>query len=205
MKKNWIVAEARKAGRARDIAILENPDVKSDLDDLLLKRFWPVILDNLKSAGYPYRPEGHPETGFELSYRYQRSLAFMLFDEGKAFFRGQLSCSKESWMICSEFSLNLPKETELEVLRELLGNTRFAGNPPTLMVDKRRAEDFYQITFSSGNGADWGLRDEGCVDERIKQVIEVNVKMYEDTLDGQILAHEVGDFLTLAYDVYEVC
>jgi len=201
--QDWILSEARKADPEKGCVILENPDEKKDLDILLLERFWPVILDNLKKSGYPFGPEGRPETEFELGYRHQRSLTFMLFDEGRAFFKGQLSCSKESWMICSEFFLSLPQETELEVLRDLLGNTRFAGYPPTLMVDKRRPEDFYQIIFHSGNGASWGLKDEDCVDARIKEVIEMNVKMYEDTLDGLISPQEVSAFLTSAFNVYE--
>lgn len=106
-------------------------------------------------------------------------------------------------MISSDFFISLPKETEPDVLWELLGNTRLVGNPPTLRVDKRSAEDFYQMTFHSGKGAGWGLADETCVEERIKQVIDTNVKMYEETLDGQILPQDVGAFLTLAYDVYD--
>jgi len=205
-KKNWILAEAGRADSAQDIVFFENPDATNHINTLLLMRFWPVIHDHLKKTAYPYSPIERPKPEFELSGGYSRALTFLLYDildTNKAFFKGKLSCSRESWMIHSMFFLSLPKETEPNVLQDLLGNTRFAGNPPTLIVDKRKAEDFYQITFHSGNGASWGYKGETFVEERIKQVIDTNIKMYEETLDGGILPQDVGAFLTLAYDVYE--
>ncbi|MDP3012140.1 MAG: hypothetical protein Q8N27_05420 [Candidatus Hydromicrobium sp.] len=43
MKGNWIVQEAKKIDKSKDLVILENPDTKNYLDDILINRFWPVI------------------------------------------------------------------------------------------------------------------------------------------------------------------
>jgi hypothetical protein len=204
MKRNWILTEARKANAGADRIILENPSTRIYLDDLLMKRFWPTIWSCLEGSSYPYEPQLDPEMESEwICGEAARSLTFALFDEGKIFFRGKLSCSKESWMIKSEHFLSLIKETELEVLRELLGNTRLCGNPPTLIVDKRNEGDFFQIHFNAGYGESWGAMSENEVEERIKQVIRTNIEMYEQSIDGWIGIQDVGSFLTLAYHAYE--
>lgn len=206
MKKNWILSEARKADAGADRIILENPSARNYLDELLMRRFWPIIWSCLDGSGYPYEPQLDPEMESEwICGEAARALTFALFDEGKIFFRGKLSCSKQSWMIKSEHFLSLIKETELEVLRELLGNTRLRGNPPTLIVDKRSEGDFFQIHFNAGYGESWGPMSENEVEERIKQVIRTNIEMYEQSTNGQLESQDLGSFLTVAYHAYEAC
>ncbi len=202
MSENWVMRESKKADKNKDVIILERPDVKSYLDELLLKRFWPVIRDSLENTGYAYSPEKDPETDFELSHPLERSLSFVLLEDRSVFFRGKMSSSKESWMLESEFFLGLSEETLPEVVFEILGNSRFAGMPPELRIDKKR-DSFYEITFESGNGASWGLRGEEYVEERIKKVIDVNVEMYEFSKDGIISPQDLGEFLSIAYEAYE--
>jgi len=204
MKANWIVAEAKKADQTADQVVFENQAVKDSLDDLLLKQFWPVIWICLDGSGYDYEPQKNPEMVSEPFFgSLTRSLNFALFDNGKIFFRGKLSCSKKGWMIESEYFLSLVKKTKFEVLQELLGNTRFCGNPPTLIVDKHREDDFYQIHFQAGNGAGWGRMGKDSIDARLKHLIQTNSEMYEHSKDGQITIEELGSFLTVAYQVYE--
>ena len=40
--------EAEKADLSKDYILLENPEVKEYLDELLLKKFWPFIRSNLE-------------------------------------------------------------------------------------------------------------------------------------------------------------
>ncbi len=42
MKKNWLISEARKSDGCKDYAILENPETRSYLDNLLLNIFCPL-------------------------------------------------------------------------------------------------------------------------------------------------------------------
>ncbi len=146
MQKNWLRKEAEKADCSKDTVILENPETKKFLDNILLKKFWPVIFSCLEQSGYNYSSE--PQIDSELSHILERSVSFMLFDGERVFFRGKLKCSKESWMIESEFFLSLPMHNDPQAIFEILGNSRLRGYPPTLTVDKEKA-DKYCSNFSS--------------------------------------------------------
>ncbi len=202
MSGNWVVGESKKAGGGEDVLILEKPDVKKNLDGLLLEKFWPVILDCLVDTGYVYSPEENPETDFELSRLLERSLSFMLFENRVLFFRGKIAVSAEAWMLESEFYLGLPKEVQPGVVFEILGNSRFIGMPPVLSIYKKDF-DFYQIKFQHGSGASWGLYGGEYAEDRIRDVIDINVKMHEFSKDGVISPQNLGEFLSLAYEVYE--
>lgn len=202
MSVNWAARESKKADAEKDIIILENPDVKQYLDGLLLNGFWPGILECLVNTGYVYSPEENPETNFELGPALERSLSFMLFDDRGLFFRGKIITSKEFWMLESEFFLGLSQETLPEVVFEILGNSRFIGMPPELTISKASRE-FYQIKFHNGSGASWGLHGRKYAEERIRAVVDINVKMHEFPDDGVILPQDLGEFLSLVYGVYE--
>lgn len=199
-RKSWLIKKAEKADSKKNVVTLENPDVRDYLDRLLLEKFWPVISSCLEESGYDYSPK--PETDLELSCELERSLSFTLFDGRRAFFGGKLQVSIESWMLESEFFLPLSKDTDIQLVFQILSNSRFAGYPPTLIIDKERADNFYQVDFHSGNGASWGLRSEDYIKEKIRKTINVNKDMYEFSIDG-ITAETIGEFLSLAYEVYE--
>jgi len=126
----------------------------------------------------------------------------MLFDMGMAFFRGQLHCSPDSWMLESEFFLGLHEENDHHVIFEILGNTRFLGNPPELIIDKS-SEAYFQITFKAGFGKSWEYNSEKEILHNVDELIEVHTQLYEYTLDGIITGEDIGDFLTTALRIYE--
>lgn len=200
MKKNWILKAAGKADTSKNAITLENPDVRKYLDKLLLEKFWPVISNCLKASNY--NCSSKPEIESELSWDLERSLFFMLFYGKRAFYKGKLKVSVESWMLENDFFLPLPVTTDPQVVFQILGNSRFRGLPPTLTIDKEREDNFYQIDFHSGNGAGWGRYGEDYLEKKIRKVISANGKMYEFSRDG-ITAETVGAFLTLVYEVYE--
>ena len=142
MSDNWIKSEIMKADKSRGFLLIEDPKSKAYLDEILISIYWPKIRRKLEETNYNYIPQEKPETDFELFYTHTKSLTFMLFDGSKAFFRGKLNCSLESWILESEFFLGLPKENNHEVIFEILGNSRLLGNPPNLTINKSDDEYF---------------------------------------------------------------
>lgn len=206
-KRNWMIKEAEKADDdGKGIVILQNPDERKQLDALLLKEFWPAIRLRLEKSGYNYSPD-IPKTELELSYALERSLMFMLLNGARAFFRGTLRLTPERWIMESEYFLLLSRENDPQVVFDILSNSRFAGNPPTLMVGKSMLtgseEDFYQIHFNAGNGESWGLYDLRRVHDRVAKVIDANVELYNYAGAGFLSTDQLGEFLTIAYKAYE--
>jgi hypothetical protein len=200
-RKNWLTDALKTADASRDYVILENPVAAKRLDALLTEEYWPVIQKPLMNSGYVYSP-AEPKTEFKRGHELTRAMTFMPFDARSMFFRGVLSCSTDGWMLEREFILSLRREQEPDSVFEILGNSRFRGNPPTLMIDKSSA-DFYQIKLNAGDGAGWGRYGDDDVKKRITGVIETSVKMY-DMARGRLLpADKLGDFLTIAYTAYE--
>lgn len=202
MTKNWIIGESRKAHTTRDYVVLEHPETRRNLDDLLLTRFWPGIRETLEETGYDYMPQEAPRTDFELGPELTRSLHFMLLDGRRSFSRGRLKCSRAGWMLESEFFLGLHETNDRNVLFEILGNSGFAGNPPKLLIYKGTPH-YFEVTFSHGRGASWGLHGEEEVDRRIREMIDVNTEMYELSSDGRLTAEDFAPFLTFAYQIYQ--
>ena len=202
MEENWIIKKSRKADESKDLIILEKPDVKNYLDALLLEKYWPIIEGNLEKTNYYYIPQEEPETDFKLGHVLQRSLLFMLFDENKAFFRGQLNCSKDFWMLESEFFLGLAKENNPLVIFEILGNSRFLANPPSLTINEN-SPYYYNLILSNGEGANWSSYSESEITKKIKKLVKVNVQLYEYSKDGFLSEEELGAFLTAASKIYE--
>jgi len=202
MVRDWASHECKKADKSKGVVILEDPEKKYYLDDLLINRFWPIIRLKLKNTNYIYEPEKNPETTLELGYELTRSLTFMLFDEGGVFFKGKLGCSISGWMLESNLFLGLSRENNPQMIFEILGNSRFRGLPPKLEIDKD-GQEYFQITFHNGEGAGWAVYDDKKIDERINKIIDVNVQLYEYPKDGYIPEKKIGDFLALAYEVYE--
>ena len=191
-----------KSRKSRDVVILERPDLKRYLNSLLIKRFWPVIHSSLQASGYAYFPESKPATEWEHSHVLTRSLTFMLSDGRYSFFRGTLSCSAEGWMLRREFFLLLSRENDLQGIIEILGNSRFAGCPPTLTVDRsldKHGTDFFEIKFHAGNGAGWGYGEE-YVDEQIIKVIDVNPTFaIRGGREPEVLINQCSHFKGLHY------
>ena len=200
MKKDWVLKEAGKIDTNKNTITLENPDIRNYLDNLLLKKFWPIISDCLKASCY--RRSSKPEINSELSDDLERSLSFVLLDGKRAFYKGALRLSTTSWILESDFFLPLPVNTDPLVLFQILGDSKFSGLPPTLTIDKEREDDFYQIDFHSGTGAGWARYHEDYLEEKIRKTISANKKMYDFSRNG-ITAETAGAFLTLAYEVYE--
>ncbi|MHB8279168.1 MAG: hypothetical protein ACYDIA_16165 [Candidatus Humimicrobiaceae bacterium] len=203
MQDSWIVKEAKKIDITKDVVILENPDKKNCLDNILINRFWPVIEESLENTDYDYSPQDTPETDFELSHELTRSLTFMLFDGQRAIFRGKLSCSMTGWMLRSEFFLGLAQDTDSSVIFKILEDPRFRGLPPTLEIYKDMPFDYFHITFENGKGAGWGLYDDSYIYNRISEVIDINARLYDFSKNGYINNGRIVEFLSLAYHIYE--
>jgi hypothetical protein len=207
MKDNWVIKQAESVDITKGIVVLENPDTKEYLDRLLLNEFWPPIHEHLEKTGYPYSPfspESTPKIETKLSWELARSFTIMLFeDTNRAINCVTLECRKSDWMIETEFFLGLPFNTEPRLIHEILGNSRFEGYPPTMMIYKRYPESYYDVTLHNGSGESWGLHDNKYIIDRLNRIIDVNIEMYEKTLDGILSEENVADFLSTAFEVFE--
>ena len=200
--QNWIAEESIKIDTTRDVAILENPQKKQYIDNLLIKKFWPKIMCGLKTTGYGYSPKNSPETDFEFSFELTRSLTFMLFDGIRAIFRGKLSCSAAGWVLHSEFFLGFHQNTSPYVVFKILEDKRFRGLPPTLTIYKDMPFDYFHITFENGSGAGWGLYDYDYIYNRINRAIDINARLYDFLMPNNLDKKRVEEFLMLASQVY---
>ena len=68
---------------------------------------------------------------------------------------------------------------------EIIGDPQFRGFPPTLEICKDMPY-VYQILFHSCNGADGPVYDDNRIYDRIDEVINTNVKLYEFSKEGYI-------------------
>jgi hypothetical protein len=202
MKETWVFNEAGKVKTDSDYVILENPAVRRKLDAMLLKTYWPQIQQYCEKTGYFLPVEKNKETESDLGIEYGRRLIFMLFDEQMPFFRGKLIVSLESWMLESEFFLGLPRETDPEIIFELLGNSRFVGNPPMLHIYKDHPH-YFQITFHNGAGKSWFGTQPDELNEKIFHTIDVNISLHQLVEDNMINKDGIGEFISKAYQVYE--
>jgi len=204
MYHNWIVQQAKQSDPTKDIIIIENPETKTYLDKLLLVELWPPIKKHLETVGFPYTPEHSPKIETKLSYELKRFFPIIILGfTNRAMCKVILECGKNSWMIKTEFFLGLPYNTEPGLINEIIGNSRFEGNPPSMMIYKRYPESYFDITFNNGRGESWGMHDYNYIIDRVQQVIDVNISMYEQTVDGILHEGHVSEFLSLAFNIYE--
>ena len=202
MKKTWIIEEAKKADLSKGYVILENPLEKDFIDNILLE-LWDGFKSKLKELEYEFLPADNVEIMMLEFYDYSRYFEFMLLDDDNLFFKGILSCSKEGWMLKFENFISLSIKNDPKVIFEILGNSRFIGNPPTLRINKQYPSDYYQITFDNGYGACWGLKNKKQALNEIFKVIDVSIKMHELTKERFISNKTLGKFISIAYDIYE--
>lgn len=199
----WLKNAFKKVDPNSEVIILENPDIKSGLDQYL-HLLWPVVKQHLESTGYAFTPlngvlkiEGR--SGCVLT----RAMPWMLHGEYPVFYRGALECTQRHWVIENEFFLSLASSVDFRLIREIIGNSRLSGSPPELTIHKHSPVEYYQIYFHSGNGESWGPQSTGRIIEWIKKCIDANVAMNDFAIDGQWNEEIVGKFLTYAYEAYE--
>lgn len=200
---NWVIEEAKKIDSSKDVAVLQNPEKRKYLDDILTKKFWPVAKESIIESMYIYSPDNIPKIDFEFSYELTRSITYMLLDGQRAFFRGKLSCSMSHWMLHSEFFLGLREDTDILTIIKILQDPLLKGIPPTLTLYEDNFYDYYQITIENGSGADWGYNDDHYIFGKIKKAVEVTASLYELSSGGVLKLEEVDEFLSLLHEVYE--
>ena len=203
MNTNWVLEEAKKIDSSEDVVILQNPEKKKCLDDILIKRFWPVARESIEDSLYDYWPADDPEIEFEFSYKLTRSMSYMLLDGQRAFFRGKISCSMSHWMLHSEFWLGLRQDTDILAIIKILQDPLLRGIPPALTLYEDNFYDYYQIKIENGIGADWGYDDDQHIFNKIKKAIEVSTSLYELSSEGVLKLEEVDNYLSLLHEVYE--
>ncbi len=208
---HWILQEAHKEDPTKDRVVLENPQVRRQLDELLLNKYHPFIKKALDRTEYPYSSvdEIKIESKF-IGPEFSRALTFMIFDHFRySFFRGAISCSKSGFFLENEFFLGLPRDTEPSFLFRILSDERFAGNPPTLDIQESTIfpewNTYFHITLSSGRGFEFGSYSlYSTAFGHIEAAIQDSIGMYEQSMiDGFSTVQDVEDFLEIAYRSFE--
>ena len=183
------------------------------LDEFLLKRYLPFIRTELEMTGYPYSPSRDAIPSIESAWKgpeLARKLTFMLFDELKfLFLRCSVSCDGLGYLVEKEFFLDLPESTDQKLLVRILGDARFAGNPPSLMVQRSALHPdlskFFWVKIEAGSGFDsgpWQLHGEALTD--IEHTIKNACEMYEASMvEGFQSADDVDRFLEVASRSFE--
>ena len=186
----------------KGISILEDPELRNHLDTII-NTIWPSLKSHLEKTGYAFSPNSDPLIETKLSNVLVRSMMIMLFDAQSAFCRINLDCSPDHWMIRNEFFLTLPASADIKFICEILGNSRLSGNPPSLVISKNNPAAYYQVTFDSGRGEDWGMHETLYLIDKLRRAVDVNISMFEIMLDGEVNENIVAEFLTAAYEIYE--
>jgi len=202
MKNNWILDAASKAIENNGLVRLENPEVKERLDKILLS-IWPRIKNHAEKTMLKLEPPEEADIISAESNALLRTLSFMLFDGEDVVCRTEIECYSDHWMIDNEFYLNLDESADIEIVHELLGNTRFSGNPPTLMIYKNDPVNHFQIMFNAGWGEDWKGEDMSFLLESVDLSIDIHEKMHNIVLAGIKDAQNAEEFLSTAYEIYE--
>ena len=212
IRMNWIIEAAMKADPRKDRVVLEDPTTVAELDQILVTKYLPFIRAELKKTGYPYRPEDLTsaiESATAIGPRLARKLTFMLFDKDDfLFLRCSVSCDEMGYMVEKEFYLDLPESTDQKLLVRLLGDPRFEGNPPTLMVQRHAVRPelgtTFWIKFEAGRGfisGPWKLHGEALAD--IGRTIKDACEMYEASAEGFQSLEDVDRFLVVASRSFE--
>ena len=209
---NWIIEEAKKSNPKEDRVILENPKVVKELDELLLKKYYPFIQRELGKTSYQYSPV-EKDIRIESQWigpEFGRSLLFMLFDDfSYSFFRGTVSCTKSGFFFQKEFFLGLPENTNPSFMFKILSDDNFAGNPPTLEIQKSEIfpewNTYFYITLKAGTGFEfsgWSLHNAAL--GNIEAAIHDSILMYEESMIEAFLTMiDVESFLEAAYRCFE--
>ncbi len=209
---SWILEEATRCDSRKDRIILENPKAVKELDDLLLSRFYPFILSELKKTKYRFipLPDDVKITSIWSGGDLGRALVFMLFDDlNYSFFRGTFSCTKNGFFLEREFFLGLPQNTNPSFMFRILSEDRFAGNPPSLRIESSSIypewNTFFYITLNAGKGFEYkGWTLHNVAKEHIETTIHDSIAMYEESMiDGFSTMDDVDRFLRIAYRCFE--
>jgi hypothetical protein len=202
MAKNWILDVAEKADENSGVIRIENPEKRAQIDVILLK-LWDAIKNHVKGLELKLEPEIEAEIESGDTAVLLRVLSFMLFDDEEPVCRTEIECYTDHWMINNEFFLSLDETADIPIVHEILGNTRFSGNPPSMMIYKNDPENHYQITFNAGWGEDWDMQDFSFVTESILHSIDTHVNMWKIVCEGLTDTEHAEEFLSTAYEVYE--
>jgi hypothetical protein len=205
--------QAAKADPRTDRVVLENPAVVAALDETLLARYLPVVRAELERTVFDYQPreaipsiESTTSSGLQLA----RKLTFALFDPNDfLFLRCSVSVDRLGYMVEKEFYLDLPESTNPAYLWRILGAPSFAGNPPSLMVQRSALHPelgtFFWIKFQAGRGfqsGPWAMHSEGIAD--VTKTINDACEMYEASMiEPFVSLDDVDRFLDVASRSFE--
>ncbi len=187
----WIDRERGKPSFEDTTVYLANPKVVKEIDALIRRYFWPAIQKGLEGTELEVSGDAldQLETVEDIKYT-ARSLTFLIDDPDRPwnnlpngqvppwYCRGNLRCSRLSYMLCFDFLIQLPISFDRKKIIELIGDRRFSGLPPELTVTTdRNGQKFYQLAFHSGRGTGFGLKTVRDAATSLAERVRVNIEV----------------------------
>ena len=210
---DWIMREAQSQDPRQDRVILENPEVREELDRILLTKYLPPIKEQLEKTGYPFST--YDEMDLMTTFHglgFSRGLVFLLNDHTDyQFFRGEISCSAGGYFLEKSLSLGLPKETDPAFLFRIMRDERLCGMPPTLTVQESSAfperSTYFHLGLECGSGYEFGPYSlYTAAQGDIEAAIRDSTALYEiAVVEGFSSLQDVERFLEVCYRSYEAC
>lgn len=124
--------------------LVSDPARREGLRSLILAGVWPGILRAFEGTELildPVKKVGELELRQEWERELALSFVILVFSEedtgmrlGDApyFCRITVKCAERSYMVHTDFYIHFPESMDMNRLKSLLGNPKFAGNPPKL-------------------------------------------------------------------------
>jgi hypothetical protein len=211
--ENWIMKEIRKLDPQKDRIILENPESRKYLDDLLMEKIYPAIARILDETTLPYEPSAIDAScinsacqGSDLG----RSLPFFLYDHLQyPILRGEIIVSRTGYLFNRSFSLGLPRNTKPEYLFKILSDPRFQGTSPVLNIFESKIRPewniYYHIIIETGSGYTFGpFSLYNTAIHLIEETVKASIEMYElSMIELFSTMEDVERFLHIAARCFE--
>jgi len=169
------------------------PDIRQQLDSIIENHLWEGVLTGLSPShiGIYELDETFPISRTKDDYYHEfacRCLEFVLEDPKRPikkigqspawYVRVNITCTPSNYMINTELIISFPDDFSMAKLNRLLKNDIFMGMPPTLhyetYCDHKSA---YILSFSKGNGYEWGKQTYEDANQHIAEVLSGHVQL----------------------------
>lgn len=176
---------------------LANPAEKEEIDERIIEEIWPGAVAALReSAITTWIVPGQTlnETIKDAHGQYTtRTLTFLLEDPDRPigpecmkpwFCRIVIRCSALDYMVSSDFTASFPATFSTAKLFRLIKEPLMQGNPPSLSFsDSSWKEQTFDIEFTGGAGAGWGLHSPETAKDKLFTTTQNNLAIINAMYD----------------------
>ena len=176
---------------------LTNPEENTAIDQRIIEEIWPGAVAALRENQITtwHSPDKSLMESI-ISARGQfttKELVFLLDDPDRPmgpgstkpwYCRIKIRCSSLNYMISSDFIVSVPTTFSTAKLFKLVKEPLMQGNPPSLSYsDGHSNEETFDITFTGGHGAGWGLHSSEQAKDNLFTITERNLAIINAMCD----------------------